>query len=183
MDKRIEKTYDLLLRAFFKILKNQAYEEITVLDICKEAEIQRPTFYNNFKDKRDFVDKILCWEFEQIIIRERISDDLCFEDFIIALLKGYFLDLSFNRKNPVFLKDPDGISSLYKITMNIEQKYFKEKYLVKRHKNPNTTDIDFLMFEYAGFFSLQAHYFYYHQEVSIDRMCEIVDKIKSYSLF
>ena len=183
MDKRIEKTYDLLLRSFFRILRDHPYDEVTVLDICKEAGIQRPTFYNNFKDKRDFVGKILSWEFEQIIIREKISEDLCFEDFIIALLKGYIIDLSFNRKNPVFLRDPDSVSALYKISMNVEQEYFKQKYMVKRHKNPGTTDVDILMYEYAGFFALQAHYFYYHQEISIEKMCEIIDKIKSYSLF
>ncbi len=183
MDKRIEKTYDLLLRSLFKILRDHPYDDITVLDICKEAGIQRPTFYNNFKDKRDFVDKILMWEFDQIIARNNISEDLSFEDFIIALLKGYILDLSFNRKNPVFLRSQDSISCLFKITINVEQVYFKEKYMTRRHKNPGIVDVDVLMFEYAGFFALQAHYFYYHQEISVEKMCDIIDKVKNYSLF
>lgn len=183
MDKRISKTYDALLRAFFKLLRNHPYDELTVLDICEEAKIQRPTFYNNFSDKRDFVEKIMMWEFEQIIIREAISQDIYFEDFVILLLKGYIRDLDFNRKDPVFLRTPDTISCLFKIAWNVEQKYFKEKYAIMKHKKPNTLDIDTLMYEYAGFFNIQAHYYYYHNDINMQRMWELIDNVKSYALF
>ncbi len=183
MDKRIEKTYDLLLRSFFKILRTNSYEDVTVLDICKEAQVQRPTFYNNFQDKRDFVEKILMWEFEQIIERENIPSDIFFEDFVILLLKGYIRDLDFNRKDPIFLKSPDTISCLFKIVWNTEQKYFKEKYLKMKHRKPAAIDVDMLMFEYAGFFAMHAHYYYYHNEVSIQRMWEIIDNVSDYALF
>lgn len=44
MDKRISKTYDTLLRAFFKLLRNHPYDELTVLDICKEAKSKDQLF-------------------------------------------------------------------------------------------------------------------------------------------
>ena len=36
-------------------MKNKSFEEIKVSDICKEAHINRSTFYNNFNDKYDLL--------------------------------------------------------------------------------------------------------------------------------
>ena len=40
-------------------MKNKSFEEIKVSDICKEAHINRSTFYNNFNDKYDPIVKAL----------------------------------------------------------------------------------------------------------------------------
>lgn len=36
-------------------MKNKSFEEIKVSDVCKEAHINRSTFYNNFNDKYDLL--------------------------------------------------------------------------------------------------------------------------------
>ena len=40
-------------------MKNKSFEEIKVSDICKEARINRSTFYNNFNDKYDLLSSLV----------------------------------------------------------------------------------------------------------------------------
>ncbi len=41
--------------AFLALIRERAYEEISVTDICRRADIVRKTFYNNFRSKDDVV--------------------------------------------------------------------------------------------------------------------------------
>lgn len=54
-DLRIVKTRARLYRSFIKLLKTKSFESIKISDICKEASINRSTFYDHFDDK----DKLL----------------------------------------------------------------------------------------------------------------------------
>lgn len=49
-----------IAEAFMKCLKTSTFEQVTVKQICEEAEISRPTFYNHFRDKFD----IPHWHFD-----------------------------------------------------------------------------------------------------------------------
>lgn len=50
-DLRIIKTYKLLSDSLLELLKTNSFEEIYVKDICKNAMINRSTFYTHFEDK------------------------------------------------------------------------------------------------------------------------------------
>ena len=54
IDIRVQKTYNMLVIAFLKMLEEKKYEEITINDLCKEAGIRRATFYQHFNDKFGF---------------------------------------------------------------------------------------------------------------------------------
>ncbi|RXK18509.1 TetR/AcrR family transcriptional regulator [Macrococcus sp. DPC7161] len=56
-DARIVKTKNDIERAMIKLLSEKSYDKITVKDICEEAKISRATFYNQFKDKNDYIQK------------------------------------------------------------------------------------------------------------------------------
>lgn len=49
-DLRIIKTEKSIQRALLAILKTKQLEEITVAELCREAEINRGTFYSHYKD-------------------------------------------------------------------------------------------------------------------------------------
>ncbi len=55
MNQRIIKTKNNLYKGLLITMKNKSFEEIKVSDICKEAHINRSTFYNNFNDKYDLL--------------------------------------------------------------------------------------------------------------------------------
>lgn len=52
----IKTTQDQFLSAFFSLLEHHSYEEIKIVDICREANLSRKTFYTYFKHKEDILD-------------------------------------------------------------------------------------------------------------------------------
>ena len=55
LDLRIQKTHKLLIYAFESLLHEKEFEDISVTELCDSAMIRRPTFYNHFLDKYDFL--------------------------------------------------------------------------------------------------------------------------------
>lgn len=52
-DLRITKTRKVLFETLINLMKEKSFEEIKVSDICKEALINRSTFYSHYNDKYD----------------------------------------------------------------------------------------------------------------------------------
>lgn len=52
--------------ALFKLMEEKKFEEITVTDISREADLVRQTFYKNFDSKEDVIKKYM----------EKLSDEL-----------------------------------------------------------------------------------------------------------
>ncbi len=61
-DLRVIKTQKALFDAIIKLMRNKAFEEIKVADICHEALINRSTFYAHYNDKYellvDFIEEL-----------------------------------------------------------------------------------------------------------------------------
>ncbi|MBR4693964.1 MAG: TetR family transcriptional regulator C-terminal domain-containing protein [Bacilli bacterium] len=55
MDKRIIKTKKKLTNTLLELLNEKKIKDITVLELCKKANINRTTFYKYYKDVDDFV--------------------------------------------------------------------------------------------------------------------------------
>lgn len=54
-DARIIKTKAKLIETFRAMANEIPFEDITVNDLCKKADIRRATFYKHYKDKYDFL--------------------------------------------------------------------------------------------------------------------------------
>lgn len=65
IDQRIQKTYQSLITAFFQLLNERKFEEVTVNDLCNQANIRRATFYKHFADKYDFFTFVVDYIFDQ----------------------------------------------------------------------------------------------------------------------
>jgi AcrR family transcriptional regulator len=55
MNPRLQKTKDSLLQAMIRMLENKALDAITVSDLCKEAGINRTTFYKYYSVPEDVI--------------------------------------------------------------------------------------------------------------------------------
>ena len=55
MDVRVKKTYSQLIDAFLNLLKTKSFDNISVSEICEEADVHRATFYKHFNDKYEFL--------------------------------------------------------------------------------------------------------------------------------
>ncbi|MGM0238300.1 MULTISPECIES: TetR/AcrR family transcriptional regulator C-terminal domain-containing protein [Enterococcus] len=56
-DIRFYRTKDRIICAMITLLKSKSFAQITVKDICKEAEVSRSGFYLHYLDKFDLVEK------------------------------------------------------------------------------------------------------------------------------
>ena len=82
MDKRILNTKKKLTNALLEILKNKNIKDITVLELCKKANINRTTFYKYYKDVDDLV----------ITIEDSLLSDL--EKYIVDIKRNYLISFT-----------------------------------------------------------------------------------------
>lgn len=54
-DIRVKRTYNQLIEALIRLLRKKSFDDLTVLEICTEANVHRATFYKHFIDKHDFL--------------------------------------------------------------------------------------------------------------------------------
>ena len=57
MDRRIQKTRQLIMNTFIDLLAEKGFEKITINDISERANINRGTVYLHYVDKFDLLDK------------------------------------------------------------------------------------------------------------------------------
>ena len=58
-----------LCNALLEMLKSQRFTEITIKDICREADLSRQTFYQIFESKEE----IIAYHFEELFSAFRVS--------------------------------------------------------------------------------------------------------------
>lgn len=58
-DRRTLYTQKVIREAFLKLKRGKAYNDITIADICREAEISRGTFYLHYRNTADVLDEVL----------------------------------------------------------------------------------------------------------------------------
>ena len=58
--KMAERTKIWIANTMSKLLQQKPIEDIRVTEICREAEIERPTFYYHFKDKYELMAWMFC---------------------------------------------------------------------------------------------------------------------------
>lgn len=58
MDRRVTKTKAAIQKAFFTLLEDHEYSEITVTALAREANIDRKTFYTHYRTLDDVLDDI-----------------------------------------------------------------------------------------------------------------------------
>jgi len=55
LDRRIQRTRQLLQEALFHLIVERGYESITILDITERANLGRTTFYLHYRDKEELL--------------------------------------------------------------------------------------------------------------------------------
>jgi AcrR family transcriptional regulator len=57
-DRRVKYTKMVLKESFIKLLENKDISQITIKEICEDADINRATFYSHYNDQYDLLRKI-----------------------------------------------------------------------------------------------------------------------------
>ena len=58
MDRRIKKTEAQILEGTLRLLQNQKMDELTVTEICNEANVSRSTFYLHYTEPKDIIEQL-----------------------------------------------------------------------------------------------------------------------------
>lgn len=95
-----KRTFGLLSISLMNLLEDKPFEKITTIDICKNADVPRATFYNHFEDKYDLLRYTLRSIAEQIKsdIDETKSDREYMTEIILRLLSFCMSNMNFIRK-------------------------------------------------------------------------------------
>ena len=78
VDRRIQRTRQLLRDALFLLIIERGYEEIAIADITEQANLGRTTFYLHYQDKEDLLKtsiKALVYELQQDV--EPSAEEVC----------------------------------------------------------------------------------------------------------
>src|SRR5215469_3915992 len=71
MDRRIQRTHDVLHQALMSLIIEKGYEVITVQDIIDRANVGRSTFYTHYVGKQDLLRAGLKHLKDQLIAHQR----------------------------------------------------------------------------------------------------------------
>ncbi len=88
----------IIRESLIKLLKEKEIHKITVTDICKEADINRGTFYAHYNDPFDLLEKMEDDFFEKVM--EYLNENSHNQDTITALTKIFEMA----RENKDFCK-------------------------------------------------------------------------------
>ncbi|PVX40469.1 TetR family transcriptional regulator [Pasteurella langaaensis DSM 22999] len=140
-DIRVIKTQKSIHHAFFTLLEQKDFQEITVQDILDAAQINRTTFYKHYASKYALA-KSLVEDFKQSIFSPLLTRRFC--ESSLDVLKD---------TAPLFFENKDKIRLLWKIETNkvhLKQDMYhliKDSYIETLKKSPLEENIDL---EYQG---------------------------------
>ena len=97
LDLRIQKTYLALTKSLYEMMKEMAFEDIRVVDICDRAMVRKSTFYKHFADKTEllaFMVRRLKDKFDENIYLDK--NDISPVEYFVSFMKQIFAFLNNN---------------------------------------------------------------------------------------
>lgn len=96
-NKRRRESRQRMERAFIRLLQDRELEKITVTDICREAQVNRTTFYANYQDVFVLADAV-----QQSLVQEVL--DLWQDEEMRTYDKGFLALFYHIRENQLFYR-------------------------------------------------------------------------------
>lgn len=98
-DLRIIKTHKALTEAFWQMLSEKKFEDITVNELCDRAMVRRATFYKHFADKYEFFAFLIREKQAEFDVQIRSQIDQARpQSFYIGIIQYTFDFLTANKK-------------------------------------------------------------------------------------
>ena len=102
VDLRVQRTKKAILETFFSLLEEKHFANITIIDICEKALINRGTFYTHFDDKNQLLQSIvydMMMNFDDEV--DRVHGD---SDMLVYYNDIFDVSLSFIKENSAKIK-------------------------------------------------------------------------------
>lgn len=126
-NKRRKESQEKIEKVFVRLIQKKNIDEISVSTICELAKVNRSTFYANYVDIYDLVEKV----------KAKMADD--FAEFQISNNSkhdpnGYLNLFTYIKENQIFFKTYFKLESISITPVNVynidlAEKYYKNKYI------------------------------------------------------
>ncbi|NOU92553.1 TetR family transcriptional regulator [Paenibacillus sp. LMG 31456] len=87
MDRRILKSQEAIKSSFIELMLEKNFDKITIQEISDKANVGRRTFYDNYMDKYDLLDKITEEHINELKRRCESASHLTFKDANITVFE------------------------------------------------------------------------------------------------
>ena len=84
---RIEQTKKNISLALYALLLRKPYEEISISDICRKADVSRVTFYHYYDTKDDILIQFSDEKFAEFFDNLATKENITFEELIIDMFR------------------------------------------------------------------------------------------------
>lgn len=137
VDLRVQRTKKAILDTFFSLLEEKHFSNITIIDICEKALINRGTFYTHFEDKNQLLEKIIydmMMNFDDEV--DRVHGD---SDMMVYYNDMFDVSLAFINENKRALKTLITNADT-KLMFNQAHAIIKNNIMKKVGRLPSTTE-------------------------------------------
>jgi AcrR family transcriptional regulator len=138
VDRRIQKTRQLIMNTFIDLLAEKGFEKITINDIAERANINRGTVYLHYVDKFDLLDKCIETYVELLLPHCANSADT---DLNASAFQSLFEYLEKNFTIYKLLLNNDGFGNFRSRLYAILAQTVTDVIGIKPENNPFSTDI------------------------------------------
>lgn len=108
MNKKYLEVENLLVKAYYKLLDLENYQDITVTQVCQYSDVSRKSYYNHFKNNSEILELIMKnkgIEFQNYCDKENSvinKENLTYEECYLAYKR--FFGFWFKKENKEFIK-------------------------------------------------------------------------------
>ncbi len=128
MNKKYIEVENLLVNAYYKLLDNESYLDITVTQVCQLSNVSRKSYYNHFKNNNEILELIMKRkgkEFQVYCDRENgviNKESITYEEYYLAYKR--FFSFWFSKENKHFIEVMSKQSLLYRFSDYINYQDF-----------------------------------------------------------
>lgn len=176
-DRRTRRTKKLLKNAFIELLLQKKITELSIKELCEQADINRGTFYLHYTDiydlKRELEDEILN-QLESLILNHPSLQSS--EDSYLLFLDMFQLAQENAALLTAFMGNNGDISFLNKMQLLFRDRYLE--ILLPGKKPANTIELEYSYnFMASGFTSLVESWLTAKNQLSPEEMAVLMNKI------
>ncbi|CAJ1201131.1 hypothetical protein CPR19088_GLDEOEPO_00846 [Companilactobacillus paralimentarius] len=174
-DVRIQKTRLKIFSALTALLKMKSFTDITISDICHEANISRATFYHHYQTKEDIVQAYQLSTMQQVY---RLAEHSNLDILTFFERLTYYLD-----QNAILLGEllsERGTLSLQTQIKKQMTKFFQEKMLpqLQIYQTEDSLTLEYTAYFYANaIFGVIQHWLTSSTRQSPEQMTKILRSI------
>lgn len=163
------KSQQRILEAMLALMEEEKFDNITIKNICKKADISRQTFYYLFDSKDEIVIYYLNYffiELEQFINDKKIIT-------LYDLIFTYFSAIDNNKNIKTFIH----ISTIMPIFIDILLKFMEKIHILKTNRSMNKNDFYANRFLSSGLNSIFLFWLENNKEISLHELVTIIENI------